>query len=376
MVDAYETISVFEDREARRRNDIETMYGETLFGPMRTPTEFVYDPIDLSIRGKEDGQNIQTYLKNAVIHAQKLAKTPEYAFYLRRCQAELQEGRDLVDFMDDDSVNVKIVVSDFPAELMEKSGSVANFDCDRKQAYLRVYTKNGDVLHMYSQSLDKSDRAGLEQIYTYMGVQPQQGELLSQRLDSHIDDRLLPTIIDTLTHVYDSYLYQKIGVYHYAGMPVTGKVINTYTFAKQQQDIIGLALSYDRQGLLNQERNYNLMSLLRERYQLAKQNSAVVEVFPQQSLAGLAVQYAILEQKSMQAGEKARSEGVEYRACGMAVRGNPTTQDRLDGAGFTKDTAEDKFGPLDFQCPKGHWNTRPRNKLIDKCKTCKVSVKC
>lgn len=37
---------------------------------------------------------------------------------------------------------------------------------------------------------------------------------------------------------------------------------------------------------------------------------------------------------------------------------------------------EDQYGSLTFKCQKGHTNKRPRNKLIDKCKTCGVSVRC
>ena len=42
----------------------------------------------------------------------------------------------------------------------------------------------------------------------------------------------------------------------------------------------------------------------------------------------------------------------------------------------SSEVAEDKFGSLTFKCKKGHENTRPRNKLIDKCTTCGDSVKC
>ncbi len=37
---------------------------------------------------------------------------------------------------------------------------------------------------------------------------------------------------------------------------------------------------------------------------------------------------------------------------------------------------EDKYGSLTFYCPKGHLNTRPRNRLIEKCRVCNISVKC
>lgn len=37
---------------------------------------------------------------------------------------------------------------------------------------------------------------------------------------------------------------------------------------------------------------------------------------------------------------------------------------------------EDRYGSLEFKCQKGHLNTRPHNILIEKCKTCGISVKC
>jgi hypothetical protein len=39
-------------------------------------------------------------------------------------------------------------------------------------------------------------------------------------------------------------------------------------------------------------------------------------------------------------------------------------------------SAEDEFGSLDFECSKGHKNTRPRGKLIPYCKTCGENVSC
>lgn len=37
---------------------------------------------------------------------------------------------------------------------------------------------------------------------------------------------------------------------------------------------------------------------------------------------------------------------------------------------------DDEFGSLDFECSKGHPNTRPRGKLIPNCRTCGESVAC
>jgi len=37
---------------------------------------------------------------------------------------------------------------------------------------------------------------------------------------------------------------------------------------------------------------------------------------------------------------------------------------------------EDKYGSLEFRCKHGHNNKRPRNKLIEKCQHCGISVRC
>jgi hypothetical protein len=41
-----------------------------------------------------------------------------------------------------------------------------------------------------------------------------------------------------------------------------------------------------------------------------------------------------------------------------------------------KNSTEDKYGSLQFYCPKGHLNVRPRDKLLANCRVCGVSVKC
>lgn len=50
--------------------------------------------------------------------------------------------------------------------------------------------------------------------------------------------------------------------------------------------------------------------------------------------------------------------------------------DSLAQSDLSKSGQEDRFGPLDFYCPKGHLNSRPKNHLIDRCRVCKISVKC
>ncbi len=48
----------------------------------------------------------------------------------------------------------------------------------------------------------------------------------------------------------------------------------------------------------------------------------------------------------------------------------------LNQTSALKEDDTDKYGSLSFFCPKGHLNTRPKNHLIERCKVCKISVKC
>lgn len=71
-----------------------------------------------------------------------------------------------------------------------------------------------------------------------------------------------------------------------------------------------------------------------------------------------------------------------YSACGLAISPGETgnfSEGLNPQHVFGGETAgEDRYGPLKFQCTAGHWNTRPYNKKIDKCKHkgCKGKVAC
>ncbi len=77
-------------------------------------------------------------------------------------------------------------------------------------------------------------------------------------------------------------------------------------------------------------------------------------------------------------------KGVEekrsYGACGTKFNFSSDNESaknpQLEFGGKSEKSEEDKYGSLKFQCKKGHWNKRPRNKLIPKCKTCGDNVKC
>lgn len=59
-------------------------------------------------------------------------------------------------------------------------------------------------------------------------------------------------------------------------------------------------------------------------------------------------------------------------SCGLTAASSKTS---LTSKIFGSE-AEDQFGSLKFNCPRGHENRRPRGKLIKHCKKCGVSVSC
>jgi hypothetical protein len=88
----------------------------------------------------------------------------------------------------------------------------------------------------------------------------------------------------------------------------------------------------------------------------------------------------LYEQGEIALAEQATSRAIqtaESRSCPTAMR---KEQEAKDGENASKANKadEDEYGPLEFQCTKGHTNRRPRGKLITQCriKSCKNSVGC
>lgn len=68
-----------------------------------------------------------------------------------------------------------------------------------------------------------------------------------------------------------------------------------------------------------------------------------------------------------------RQGGVLFGAEQQNVFGGNAEEEEVSGP-------RDKFGPLKFKCPKGHWNKRPPARspkdFLTHCKTCNASLKC
>jgi hypothetical protein len=362
----------------RAKNDAETWLAEVLDGSMRTPFEYTYREGELYA---EDGGALGPIFDDAIEAAKRIrAEKPELAFELRRRLIEREEYREMLAMVRGERPNTMVVISDFPPELMQAKHDVGGYNVTRKQTMLRVITFANGKLRMQSQSLDGSNRAALENIYELFGDTPLSGELLNQRiyLDSPEEDQAYLT--DRLTGIYDRNLHSQFGGEWYAGRREPRH--DTYSFVRRQHELIGRFVAHETKGGISAEERYNIAALLTKRFEESKMTVATSEM-TDSSLRQFVgrIMSDSLDWELQKAGDEARSSGKTFSGCGASAK--PTTAgEQLDELGYGNNSEtgadEDKFGPLEFKCKKGHSNRRPRGKLISQCwfPGCKDSVGC
>lgn len=363
------------DQQLRDRNDIETWLAEVLDGSMRTEFRYTYDGDDLRA---EDGSEMGPVFAQSMIDAEAIvAARPDLAFERRRRQIESAEYEDMLRIADPaNENNTMIVVSDFPAELMDQSVDVGGYNVRRKQTMLRVISRDdltGELI-MITQSLDRSDRTGLEKMYDYMGLQAQPGELLGQRIIAQLPSTHQNELVDRLMEVYDDSLQQRLGGNWSAGRKRDNR-LNTLDFVRNQPDLLEAYLSSARTP--NVQRN--LAAAMDMRYEQRTLGSVPIMRADQHEHSHHAAIAIAVEMEL--AGRQAAQEGKVFSGCGASIGGSDAAGELALASYGNKTSIEslgpsDQFGPLTFECPKGHRNTRPKGKLIDCCKTCGTSVKC
>lgn len=349
--------------ELRRYNDATTWFAEMLDGQMRTPFEYNFDGQELYA---SDNSALKPIFESSLIEAKFLPK--ELSFEHRRRQTELAEYSEMISMMSGKLPNTMVVVSDFPPELSDSKQDVGGYNVTRQQTMLRVITKSEGTLKMYSQTLDKSDRRGLEAIYNSLGFEPRSGELLGQRMHLDMDEADQEFLVDQLTGVYDRSLSNAYGGQWRAGRREPFKQ-NTYDFVRNQTDLIDLFLEAQQADRADESFTYSLAATMQKRYQ---QNYTV-----ESHQIGFMIDPSELVQEINLASNEAAKAGKTFSGCGISVGAEGLSlEGQLSVLGFGNKSQEDKFGSLTFKCQKGHTNKRPHNKLIPKCKTCGISVKC
>lgn len=322
--------AVFEtrfDQNKRDYDDVTTLFAEMLNGSMRTPFEYRFDGRELYAR---DGSNMRLEFEKGLEQADQIAdRNPNLAFEVRRRRAEIDEYHDMLKMAEGRLPNTMVVVSDFPAELQASLADVGGYNVTRQQTFLRVLAWDGRRLRMYSQTLDGSDRAGLEAIYHSLDRTPRPGELLSQRLHVELDATEQDFLVDRLMAVYDRHLSERYGGYWRAGRQDYNQ-LNTYDFVRQQHDLIQYALQQKRRGELHV---YGLAASLEARFHrnLQLQPEAVISRYD--------TPFHNLGQEIIQASLQARTMGRIFSACGVSLGGGEQQiADQLGEAGYGNKT--------------------------------------
>lgn len=366
-----ETYRVGHNTDIRHYHDTTTWLAELLPGAMRTPFEYQWDGNELYAA---DGGSLGVVFNDALEHAENLP-----AYERRRRAIEKAEYLDMCAMMRGELPNTLVVQSDFPPELMTAVEDEGGYDVRRKQTMLRVITKTKQgTLKMYSQSLDGSNRGGLEAIRSFMGYKAQSGELLGQRMSAELDETHQEFLIDNLTNVYDRSLQLQYGGEWYAGQQGK-KRINTYDFVCQQDDLLTSYLAVKRQ-IDGDFTDYSLAAEMRDRYE-GKSRRPRLQFVP-----GGIVGHEIVLQQMYAAGHAAEERGEVFSGCGTTSRGvsldGMNAVDQLEHAGYgnkmeSPKLPDDKYGSRYFKCPKGHTNVRQKkNQLIEHCQVCKCNVRC
>lgn len=340
-------------REQRLYDDTTTWLAEVLEGHMRTPFEYRFDGRELYGR---DGGALKPIFDDAIEQAKTFGT--HLGFELRRRCKDKQEYQEMISMAKGDRPNTMIVVSDFPPELTHATTDVGGYNANRKQTMLRVITlsEDGRIL-MRSQSLDKSDRTGLEAIYRSLGFEPQAGELLGQRMHIDLPKDQQEFLVDSLMGVYDRTLQSKYGGNWYAGIQ-NNSMRNTYDFVRQQNDLLTAFTNKTlMNGGINEDHLYDLAAAMKSRFE---QRSLVTNPGDQFT----SVNPGINVHAEMQlAGVLARSEGKTFSGCGVSIKAN----NELSPSFTPDDLAESGYGnKVD---DKENWTWKNGICRVDDCPT-------
>lgn len=336
--------------------DSATWAAEALDGVMRTSFEFSYSNGDLV---SDDGRGMTEVFDDAIVDAERfITKNPELSFELRRRKKERQELDIMLAMARGEAPNTMVVVSDFPQELMSKSQDVGGYNTRRRQTMMRVITLEQDGrIKITTQSLDQSNRRSLEAIYGYFGKYPESGELLGQRIQEDLTPEQQAALCDNLKAAYDRMMAAQYGGDWHAGRH-PADYQNTYDFVWLQQDLLHEFARMQVHGKTSEKDFYNFAAAL-----TARKNSAYINTEKSGSE---------LRSEMSGAGAIAQDQGVVFSGCGLSAGGGG----QMGEMGYGNLAGEDRFGPLAFDCPRGHLNIRPRNTLMESCKTCGCSLKC
>jgi hypothetical protein len=382
------------DQSLRYADDTETWMAEMLYGSMRTSFDFNYDYGGSVLRSK-DGGSMDDVFDDAIENAQLIVhRNPSLLFELRRRLIERGELDDMQAMAkgelyneDGEQVNTIVVISDFPPELMEATEDVGGYNAGRKQAMLRVITResSGEV-RVVTQSLDGSNREALEAVSLAVGKKPEEGELLSQRAHLNVRSELRPKLVDNLTDTYDQALAKQKGGSWHAGIhqPDQRAYVNTYEFARSQTDLIDwFAQEKVADPVKAEKLRFKLAATAQARYERFIAGQSEQEVVPDSvtpqsfvNVRRIATSYRNLQHELFREGQRAAARGITFSGCGVTVNSESSADGSMVGAelkalGYGNQAFSEVGDDCEFiskECPECHeknvktWVTKQKGK--------------
>ncbi|MFA5004418.1 MAG: hypothetical protein WC498_04050 [Candidatus Saccharimonadales bacterium] len=335
-------------------------------------TEFILRKRDDQIEYFDKG-NWRPYIGSLLtaleVAKQEATEDPRRAFLAERAVTDLWHGYKLQSLKPGEQ---HVWYSPYPKEEAARFGEAfvreLGFSPEREMGFLyRAYCDDqGDVV-LESQTVDHSD-----------------DEAFSAAMNLAESDHGTDT--DALVNAYDETLAQKYGGNFYAGRRDAEIRENAWNTIRDQRDLVEYLLakletiaklSLPRHELERAAKKhvYGVWALFKKRL-----DGEVQTYTPLWHEAMPLAHFALLDQQVMTAFNEFAARGAVMPGCGGAI--HMQGEESILGAEgsevfksiFGKD--EDRYGSLEFKCPKGHNNRRPHGKLIETCQKCGVSVRC
>jgi hypothetical protein len=316
--------------EDQRYYDLTTQFAELVDGSIRTSFELELIGDDLIA---EDGSSLDETTAKGLKEAETIILTkPNLWFEPRRRYIEREEYFEVLQMAKGERPNTKIVVSDFPMELMDQPKDVGGYNVRRKQTMVRVYTRAQGSIRMYTQSLDGSNRQALESVYNHFEQQPQESELLGQRIDRDLSSEDQEQIVDEIVRVYDDSLTEQFGGEWHAGR-LLRDFRNTYEFVCRQHDLLGECLRLTSLGKLDRDTAYNMAATFNKRFEQEAQG--IIFIGPR-----VQSDPALIHREIERDGSEARALGKNFSFCGVTL--GPESDYQSAGLG-NKTDSETKY---------------------------------
>lgn len=268
-----------------------------------------------------------------------------------------------------------IWTNSFPHALAERYGTAFLDSCglqsERGMGFIyRAYCRPDGHVVLESQTVDGSDAEALAAVNGAAARSPR-------------------VTLDELVTVYDETVSRKYGGHFYAGRRQAAPGENAWQVLRQHQDLInylvgGLeklaasALPRHELARTTKKHLYGVWATLKARLDSGRQPSATYQSrgVPQWLL------HARLAREVAHNFREFAAVGRVLVGCGGSIQVLAGEADILAADAADVHSAifggekMDKYGSLRFKCPKGHSNTRPRGRLIEKCQVCRMSVRC